>query len=163
MSDVKKKLEDLAGMACKALFPLPVKFFVGGNSSISLCTLSSMGLLDAVSNSHLIKHLSIAGRLLSENKGIDEIIQYFNRHPDTQHLIVCGKDVRGHYPGEALISLHRYGVDSCGKIILTKASRPFLNSSINEINNFRKIKIYDLRGCCDIDEISSLVYSLSFC
>lgn len=163
MSAVKEKMEDLVGVVCKVLLPLPIDLFVGGSSTISLCTLSSFDLLIQISKHHVLKHITLAGRLLSENKGIDEIIQYFNRYPNSNQLIICGEDIKGHYPGDALINLHRNGIDSRGKIILTKAMRPFLKSSLNEIENFRKIKIYDLRGCCDIGKISELVYSLNLC
>jgi hypothetical protein len=34
--------------------------------------------------------IAIAGRLLSENKGIDEIINFALEHPDLRGIIVCG-------------------------------------------------------------------------
>ena len=52
------------------------------------------------------------GRLLSENKGIDKIIDFSNNNRELKYLILCGNDVKGHEPGKALISLKNNGIDS---------------------------------------------------
>jgi tetrahydromethanopterin S-methyltransferase subunit A len=43
--------------------------------------------------------IAIAGRLLSENKGIDAIINFALEHPDLHGIIVCGEEVKGHRAG----------------------------------------------------------------
>jgi tetrahydromethanopterin S-methyltransferase subunit A len=106
--------------------------------------------------------LVIAGRLLSENKGIDQIIEYCIQNPQIDYIILCGKDVKGHYPGNALISLIKNGVDGDGKVIGTMAPNPYLETHKENIEKFKKqITIVDLRECFDIFKISETVNSLS--
>ncbi len=38
-------------------------------------------------------------------------------NPQLKYIILCGKDTKGHYPGDALISLIKNGIDDGGKII----------------------------------------------
>ena len=53
----------------------------------------------------------LVGRLLSENKGIDTLIGFTLKYPNLHHIVVCGKEVKGHKAGQALLSLHRNGVN----------------------------------------------------
>ena len=76
-----------------------------------------MDLLITLSKLEIMDKLVIAGRLLTENKGIDQIIEYCIQNPQIEYIILCGKDVKGHYPGDALISLIKNGVDDGGKVI----------------------------------------------
>ena len=45
------------------------------DSFIAVCTLSSIDLLKKFVNSQVLEHISIVGRLFSENKGIDSIVK----------------------------------------------------------------------------------------
>jgi tetrahydromethanopterin S-methyltransferase subunit A len=90
--------------------------------------------------------IAIAGRLVSENNGIDKIIKYYltNNHELT-HLTVCGKDGHGHRAGHSLISLSDRGVTKNGKIILSKSPYPDLESSYEDVQTFRdRITIHNL-------------------
>jgi tetrahydromethanopterin S-methyltransferase subunit A len=70
-------MENCIGEICKRLLPIKHERYVGNGSKIAICTLSSIGLLKEISNdTKLMNELAIVGRLLSENKGIDEIINY---------------------------------------------------------------------------------------
>ena len=51
--------------------------------------------------------VSIVGRLLSENKGIDSIINFVNENQKINTIIVCGKEVWGHKAGHSLFELHK--------------------------------------------------------
>ena len=69
------KLSDAIGKLCEVLLPIPEEFYIGNtNSSICVCTLSSIKLLKELKNSQIIENVAIAGRLFTENKGIDSII-----------------------------------------------------------------------------------------
>ena len=69
-------IEDIAGELCKILLQIEEEIFFGEpTSNIAICTLSSINLLKDISCSHIIKEIAIAGRLLSENKGIDSLIR----------------------------------------------------------------------------------------
>lgn len=86
-------LLDLAGEICKIVLPIRGEVFLGnGKSSVAVCTLSSMDLLREISGSDLMKKIAIAGRLLSENKGIDELVRYIIKNHNIQTMIVCGKE-----------------------------------------------------------------------
>jgi tetrahydromethanopterin S-methyltransferase subunit A len=157
----KNKIEYFAGEACKVLFPIHVDIFNGNGSKISVCTLSSMDLLIKISKSDLMNDLLIAGRLHSENKGIDKMISFCIGHPQLEYIILCGKDTAGHYPGNALVNLLENGIDDNGRIIGSMSPSPIINSSRAFIKQFKKqIKIIDLRNCFAIDTISKTVYGL---
>ena len=50
------KLSDVIGKLCETLLPIPEEFYIGNtNSSICVCTLSSIKLLKAIKNSKIIE------------------------------------------------------------------------------------------------------------
>jgi tetrahydromethanopterin S-methyltransferase subunit A len=162
MIGLKNKLNYFAGEVCKILFPINIDSFKGCGSSISLCTLSSIELLIKISKLSIMDNLIIAGRLYSENKGIDQLISYCVSDHRLKYVILCGKDTRGHYPGDALIKLTEHGIDADGKILGTIAPSPFLCSHKDDIDIFKKqVSIIDMRDCFDVDKISEMVYMLS--
>ncbi len=157
---IKDKVEDAAGAVCKIAFPIKIDIFEGRGTEISICTLSSNDLLARISATfELMNNVQIAGRLLSENKGIDDLIRYCIRHSSLKYLLLCGYDSKGHLPGDALVNLFNHGVDENGRIIHTAARRPFLTCSKNDIEKFRKqVTLIDIRNCCDIDKITQTVF-----
>jgi len=152
-------LGNIIGELCKAILPIPEEFYLGNtNSSIAICTLSSMNLLKKISNSDLLNHISIVGRLLSENKGIDSIIKYVNENKKTKTIIVCGKEVEGHKAGHSLFELHKNGIDDTGRIINSTSPQPFLNSTKLEIDYFKnEINLINLINETNFDTIKKLV------
>ena len=71
------RLGNWIGEACKIILPIHEETFHGNpDSAIAICTLSSLDLLRKIANSSLLNQISIAGRLLSENNGIDQIIRH---------------------------------------------------------------------------------------
>lgn len=158
----KNILEHFAGEACKILFPIHINMFKGHGSNISLCTLSSIDLLIKISNLEIMNDLLIAGRLHSENKGIDQMIDFCINNPQLKYVILCGKDTKGHYPGDALISLIKNGIDVNGKILGTIAPSPFICSHKENVTKFKnQVSIIDMRNCFDINKISETVNRLS--
>lgn len=159
--NLKNKIEYLAGEACKILFPIAVDVFQGNGSKVSVCTLSSIDLLIKISKLDLMDNLLIAGRLHSENKGIDKLINYCVAHPQLEYVILCGKDTAGHYPGNALINLIENGVDRVGRIKGSFSPSPFICSGNADVEKFKKqITLIDMRNCFDTDKISKTVYRL---
>ena len=74
-------LGEAIGELCKIVLPIPEESYSGNpDSSTAVCTLSSIDLLKKFANSELMNNIAIAGRLLSENKGIDEIIKFVNQN-----------------------------------------------------------------------------------
>ena len=133
------KLGTTIGKICEALLPIPEEFYIGNyNSSICICTLSSIKLLKEIKNSKIIDNVAIVGRLFTENKGIDSIIKHVNQNKKIKTIIVCGKDVWGHKSGHSLFELHKNGIDNNNRIINSTSPDPFLTVSESEIKYFQK-------------------------
>ena len=133
------KLSDAIGKLCEVLLPIPEEFYVGNtNSSICVCTLSSIKLLKELKNSQIFENVAIAGRLFTENKGIDSIIKYVNQNKKIKTIIVCGKEVWGHKSGHSLFQLHQNGVDKNNRIINSTSPEPILTVSNQQIQYFQK-------------------------
>jgi tetrahydromethanopterin S-methyltransferase subunit A len=89
------------------------------------------------------------------------LIQFTLRQPGLRHLIICGKEVKGHRSGQAVLSLHRNGVDDDGRIIGAIGPYPFLTSSLEAIKSFRRqITIHNLISCEDIETVRATILSL---
>jgi len=155
-------LARFAGKVCEVLLPIKHDIFFGnGRSSVVICTLSSMDLLEQIAKSDLMKSIALAARLFSENKGIEKLIEYVLEHSNIKYIILCGKDTKGHLPGQALLSLYKNGIDGNGRIIGTLGKDPVLALTKNNVDEFRRrINIIDLVGIKDINEIFSKVASL---
>jgi tetrahydromethanopterin S-methyltransferase subunit A len=133
------KLSDTIGKLCEVLLPIPEEFYIGNtNSSICVCTLSSIKLLKELKNSKIIENVAITGRLFTENKGIDSIIKYVNQNKKIKTIIVCGKEVWGHKSGHSLFQLHKFGVDKNNRIINSTSPEPILTVSNSQIQYFQK-------------------------
>ncbi|MBC8516225.1 MAG: tetrahydromethanopterin S-methyltransferase subunit A [Nitrosopumilus sp.] len=134
------------GEICKLILPINEEYYLGNsNSAIAVCTLSSINLLKNFTNSEILNKISIAGRLLSENKGIDSIIKYVNKNPQVSTIIVCGKEVWGHKSGHSLFELHKNGIDQNNRIINSTSPDPYLTVSELEIKYFQdKINLVNL-------------------
>ncbi len=160
--NIKFKLEQAAGVVCQAIYPISVSSFSGKGTEVGICTLSSMDLLKKISRNPIMDKLLIVGRLFSENKGIDHLIQFCTISLTMKYLILCGKDTSGHYPADALMNLMRNGLDENNKIIGTKAPYPFIKSHAHLVNKFREqIKLIDMCECYDLGRITDMVNDLT--
>ena len=131
-------LGEKIGELCKIILPIPEESYQGDlNSSIAVCTLSSIDLLKKLANSEILNDISIVGRLLSENKGIDSIIKYVYKNQKITTIIVCGNEVWGHKAGHTLFQLHKNGVDKNNRIINSTSPDPFLTVSKSQIQYFQ--------------------------
>ena len=153
------KLGTTIGKICEALLPIPEEFYIGNyNSSICICTLSSIKLLKEIKNSKIIDNVAIVGRLFTENKGIDSIIKYVNQNKKIKIIIVCGKDVWGHKSGHSLFQLYKNGVDNDNRIINSTSPDPFLTVSESEIKYFQKqITLVNLINETNIELINNKI------
>ena len=153
------KLGTTIGKICEALLPIPEEFYIGNyNSSICICTLSSIKLLKEIKNSKIIDNIAVVGRLFTENKGIDSIIKYVNQNKKIKIIIVCGKDVWGHKSGHSLFELHKNGIDNNNRIINSTSPDPFLTVSQFEIKYFQKqITLVNLINETNIELINNKI------
>jgi tetrahydromethanopterin S-methyltransferase subunit A len=158
MTGLRKKFDDAAGRICKVAIPVKHEYYLGRGTKTAICTLSSIDLLEKISASEIMDRVAIAGRLLSENKGIDAMIKFVAEHPELEHIIVCGKEVRGHKAGQALLALYKNGIDAYGRIIGAEGPYPTLKSPAKAVEAFRRqVKISDMTGLVDVEQIKSLV------
>ena len=132
-------LGEAIGEICKVVLPIPQEFYLGNQDSrLAVCTLSSMDLLKKFKNSEIINQISIVGRLLSENKGIDKLVEHVFENKKINTILVCGKDVWGHRAGHSLFELHKNGVDDNMRIINSTSPDPILTVSKMKIEYFQK-------------------------
>ena len=152
-------LGETIGELCKIILPIPEEYYSGNsNSSIAVCTLSSIDLLKKLANSEILSHVSIVGRLLSENKGIDSIIKYINKNQKINIIIICGKEVWGHKAGHSLFQLHKNGVDKNNRIINSTSPDPYLTVSKSQIQYFQNnITLVNLIAETDFATISDKI------
>lgn len=151
---IRKKFDDAAGKVCEAVLPIKHEYYLGRGKELAICTLSSIDLLQEISKSDVMGRIAIAGRLLSENRGIDAMIRFALDHPDLKRIIVCGKEVKGHRAGQALLALDRNGVDRDGRIIGALGPYPTLKSPAQDVQAFRRqVEIIDMIGTVDIEKL----------
>ena len=132
-------LGNIIGEICGLVLPIPEETYLGNRKSkIAICTLSSINLLKKIANSDILNHISVVGRLISENKGIDAIIKFVNQNKNVKTIIVCGKEVWGHKAGHSLFQLYNNGIDNDGKIIGSTSPDPYLSVSQEEVKYFQK-------------------------
>jgi tetrahydromethanopterin S-methyltransferase subunit A len=144
---MRTRLENAAGLLCKGLLPIKHDYYMGAGKAVAVCTLSSIDLLQTIGKSDLISRILIAGRLLSENKGIEAIISFAGKHPDLKRIIVCGKEVKGHRAGQALLALANNGIDSSGRIIGAKGPHPIVTLTFRDVDIFRRqVEFIDMIG-----------------
>ena len=148
-------IEEIAGELCKILLPIEDRLYFGNpNSTIAVCTLSSNKLLKDIANLPLMNKINVAGRLLSENKGIDQLVRHIISNNNIHTIILCGKDTTGHQPGQSLLCLHRNGINKNAIIIDSQSPNPVLSLTEEEILKFQKqVKIINKIGEEDISNL----------
>jgi tetrahydromethanopterin S-methyltransferase subunit A len=157
-----KLLDNIAGEICKIILPIDEEIFFGNSkSTLALCTLSSMQLLKKISHSDLMTKISVAGRLLSENKGIDSLVRHVISNKNIKTLVLCGKDTAGHRAGHSLYNLYKNGIDHKRRIIGSSSPDPILTLTPNEILKFQKqVKLIDAIGEIRMSKIKFLIDSI---
>ena len=155
-------IEDIAGELCKVLLPIEEEVFFGvPTSNIAICTLSSIGLLKDIIHSDIIKEIAIAGRLLSENKGIDSLIKSVISNEKIDTIILCGKDTIGHKSGDSLLCLYKNGLDQDHKIIGSVSPHPMLTITKKEVSKFQEqVKIINKIGETSISQLKNTIKTL---
>ncbi|MGE3859432.1 MAG: tetrahydromethanopterin S-methyltransferase subunit A [Nitrososphaeraceae archaeon] len=161
--NIKNNINDLLGVCCYYLLPIKQEFYFGTSEYTGICTLSSLDLFqDIKKDQEIINKIAIVGRLLSENKGIDQIIKFTVNNKKLKYLLLCGKEVKGHLSGQTLIALKKNGVDNKKKIIFSLAPNPFLECKNHEIDYFRQhVNIINRIGLCDIDKIRDIIMDIN--
>lgn len=153
---------NIAGEICKIILPINEEIFFGDSESeLAVCTLSSMQLLKEISSSALMTKISVVGRLLSENKGIDSLVRYVISNKTLKIIIICGEDTIGHRPGHSLLNLYRNGIEHDGRIIGSSSPDPIVTLTYEEVSKFQnQVKLIDEIGETNTSKIKSLIKSI---
>jgi tetrahydromethanopterin S-methyltransferase subunit A len=135
---------------------IPGKYEIGNEKSpVAVLTLNSDFQFDS-------QKVAIYGKVMTENLGITRILSNVLSNPNLRYLIICGREVGGHCPGDALISFYKngYNTNEFGGITIkdTKAADPKLpieEESIQEVHDrFRKqITLINMIGETNLEEI----------
>ena len=135
--------------------PVSGRYYLGNpNSAVAVCTLSSIDLLEKFNEPQYLEKVAIVGKIVTENIGVEKIVQNVISNPNIRYLLLCGKESEGHYVGQAIKALVLNGVHE-GRIVGARGPMPIVkNLNKEEIETFRRqIEIVDLIGCMNIDKI----------
>ncbi len=104
-------------------------------------------LASELDKERLIQHSAIAGSMKTENIGIEKIVANIVSNTSIRYLVICGAEVHGHLAGDALMAMHRSGIDDEGRIVGAKGAIPYItNIDSDTINIWHPyIKQYKIR------------------
>ena len=132
---------------------IPGDFVLGNpDSPVAVCTLATQSLLPKLAGR---PEIAIAGRVYTENVGIERMVQNLLANPRLLALLLCGRESR-HRVGQAILSLHRNGVDPVTRRIrgATGPEPVLANLSDAEIAAFQtRFAVVDLIGEQDLETI----------
>ena len=135
--------------------PIEGRYEVGTkNSPIAVCTNASIDEIKVD-----LKKVAIIGKCVTENIGIEKIIQNIASNPSIRYLVLCGRDSKGHFVAQAIEALLKNGVDKDKRIVGAKGNMPYLkNLDKKVIETFRnQIKIINLVGETSPLEIEKII------
>ncbi len=135
--------------------PVSGRYYLGNkNSAVAVCTLASVDLLEQFNDPQFLEKVAIVGKIVTENVGIEKIVQNVISNPNIRYLLLCGRESQGHFVGQSLKAIISDGVHE-GRIVGAKGPMPLVkNLTKDEIDTFRRqVEIIDLIECEDIDEI----------
>ncbi len=138
--------------------PLPGAYTVlRYHAPVAICTLMDDELATALARA-AGPEVSIIGTLKTENLGIERLVQNVVANPHVRFVVLCGADSQqtvGHWPGQSLVALARWGVNDRGRIREARGKRPALRNLAPEaIEHFREtVKVIDLIGNANVCEI----------
>lgn len=115
--------------------PIEGRYEIGNQTSpIAICTNAS---IDEIKID--LKKVAIIGKCVTENVGIEKIIQNVVSNQNIRYLVLCGRDSKGHFVAQAIEALVENGLDKNKRIIGAKGNMPYLkNIDKSLIDRFRK-------------------------
>lgn len=106
--------------------------------------------------------VAIYGRLKTENIGIEKIVANVISNPNIRFVVICGKDIRGHFSGRSLQCLHKHGISENHRIINAPGAIPFIENIDNDaIKRFQdQVEIIDLIGETDSKKLKTEIHQV---
>lgn len=138
----------------------PGEYLVGNpQAPMAISTLGSGELPGALARNLGMDNLAIVGHTHTENIGLEKIIKNTLTNPHIRFLLLCGRDPKGHLPGQSLLALFHKGVNPKKRIVDSRGARPVLkNLEFSEIEHFKaQVEIIDLIGSQGVPHIGALV------
>ncbi len=142
---------------------VPGKYFVVDPAApVAVTTLGSVALAQELA-SFAPEGLCIAGKVETENIGIEKIIKNVIANPAIRYLVCAGTEPPKHLTGATLLALFKNGIDDARRIPGSPGMRPVLpNTKPEEVESFRQqVEPVDMIGCTDIATIVARVGELS--
>ncbi|MBI5167332.1 MAG: tetrahydromethanopterin S-methyltransferase subunit A [candidate division NC10 bacterium] len=104
---------------------------------------------------------ALAGTVQTENIGIEKIVANIVANPNIRYLVLCGREVEGHRPGDAIKGLIENGIDGRRTIINCSANTPYLfNIPLEAIQRFRQqVTLVNLLNMTDAEFLKRAVSS----
>lgn len=116
----------------------------------------------------LASHLCAEGAALigpckTENLGVEKVVANTISNSNIRFLLICGAESKGHLPGDALLALHKNGIDEQGRILGSRGAIPFIQNLAPEaIKRFQdQVELIDRIGLEDVGEIELLIREYS--
>jgi tetrahydromethanopterin S-methyltransferase subunit A len=142
---------------------VPGTYFVSDPAApVAVTTLGSVALAEAVSREPPTG-LCIAGKVETENIGIEKIIKNILSNPAIRFLVCSGSEPPNHLTGATLLALFRNGIDANHRVPEAPSMRPVLpNTTAAEVAAFRRqVEPVDMIGCTDVSAIQLRVTELA--
>lgn len=129
---------------------------------VAVCTLGSVELAPQVA-ADPPEGLCIAGKVETENIGIEKIVKNIISNPAISFLLCVGAEPPKHLTGATMVALFENGIDDRQRIPGSPGMRPMLpNTSIDEVEAFRaQVEPVVMIGCTDVAEIHAKVRELA--
>lgn len=112
----------------------------------------------------LASHLRAEGAALigpckTENLGVEKVVANTISNSNIRFLLLCGVESKGHLPGDALLALHKNGIDEQGRILGSHGAIPFIQNLPPEaIKRFQdQVELIDRIGLEDEGQIEQLI------
>lgn len=121
------------------------------SSPVAVCTLASRALLPELAGR---PEIVVAGRVFTENVGIERMVKNLAAFGSIRYLIVCGRETP-HRVGQTILALHRDGVDASGRVIGSEAPEPLMpNLTAEQLRVFQTgVQVVDMIGETDVAAI----------
>lgn len=120
-------------------------------SPVAVCTLGSRSLLQPLAGR---TEVAVAGRVFTENIGIERMVQNVIGMGTLRFLLVCGRET-SHLVGQTILALHANGLDTAGRVIGSHAPEPLMpNVTAEQLRTFQqRVAVLDLIGVTDVEAI----------
>lgn len=138
--------------------PIEGRYEVGNPfSPVAVCTNASIDEIKVD-----LQKVALIGKCVTENIGIEKIIQNIVSNPNIRYLVLCGRESKGHFVAQAIQALKKNGLDNEKRIIEAMGNMPYLrNLDEKIIKRFREqIRIVNIVGETSSSKIEEVIDKL---